>query len=485
MSFSKSFNCKVNGVTFAEVKMDGEVWQCRWGRVNYKVNFSECDLPSEVIKAAKCFLRKKLTNNGPACLTRMHIFLRFLSAQWLIEWKDFSSIKLLDLRDLWNKAPPESLELMRGSLKSFYIYCAENDYCSADCYMAAEIKSWMGTRGEKAYRDVLNWHEERGAMTSVEQEILISNLKISGAGETTLSLFTRILILSAHETLKRPIQLAEMKSDGLVEVTQPGKQIQYFLRIPKVKKQRGRMSELWPVSNFLGGLIKNYSLIPNVSISQSVSGLLFVGQGHPFSHGFEPSRLIDAWSAQRNIISPRTGRRLVITLYRIRHSGATALAMQGVGTAEIQYILEHDTPDACRAYIDAIGSELAPVIDKANRNLGEIFTQLNEVYFKGSISRSLDGVGILIPVVEAPAVVGSCGFSGKCNKHPFFQCYNGCQFFIALRSNVHHKSLDFIQSELNRWEEFEGMHERSKAIKDFERIAYAIKNVLDRINSNA
>jgi site-specific recombinase XerD len=481
-SNNNDFYCRVNGSTKVNVKVEGESWVVVW-KTKYQINFDHYKLPDVIVSAAKKYLRSRLSRSGPHSICSTQQLLVFLSKNWERSWMDFSDIKLIDFMALWNLAPVRGRTAIRHQLKRFYKYCYEESLAGADVFMSGEITSWVATYDGSYYRDLLTWHEERGAMTTSEQELLRRFLQSEGERETINQRFTRIFLWACFETIKRPSQILEMKSDALIEIKLDGKDTQYFLRVPKAKKQLGRKPELWPITNALASALITYSALGKVSSAQQRFDLLLVRDGtnevYPI---YNVSSLISRWVRSRNIISPRTNKLLTLTPYRIRHTGATALAMQGTSSTEIQYILEHDTLTASQVYIDAIGSELAPLLSKVDRKVGYIFTKLNEEFFKGSVEGYLLDKKVLIPVVNAPAVVGSCGFSGRCDKHPFFQCYNGCRYFVAWRDADHSRSLAYVESELSRWESAEGLHERSKAIKDFERIKVAIIDVIKRID---
>lgn len=162
------------------------------------------------------------------------------------------------------------------------------------------------------------------------------------------------------------------------------------------------------------------------------------------------------------------------------------MALQGVPRAVIQEALEHDSPLSADAYIQAVGAELLPVVERASeRGIGHVFEAIaGRYFFKGEIQDALGPRPILIPVVlenRPPAVVGSCGKDGQCPKHPFWACYNGCPNFLAWREANHRAALDFVQNELDRWSHAEGGKARSKLYKDFERIATAIVEVMVQI----
>lgn len=480
---NECFDCKVNGVVRVRVDVLGSNWSVFWRR-KYYLDFDEFSLPAIIINSAKKYLKARLLVSGPDCMTTTKQLMKFLSNNWVADWSDLSDIKLVNLMSLWNAPVASQSRTIRLALKRFYKFCCDKHLAGADVFVVGEIDSWLATADCRYYKDILMWHEERGAMTTSEQELLRIALHSEIGNESIMAHFTRIFLLCCFETIKRPSQILDMKADALIEVKVTANDSQYFLRIPKVKKQLGRRPELWPITESLAAEIIKYSSNDAVAQAQVNYGLLMVRDGtqkyHPM---YDTSQIVGGWVKKRNLMSHRTGKLLAVTPYRIRHTGATALAMQGVSSSEIQYILEHDSPSASQTYIDAIGSELAPLLSKVDRKVGYVFTQLNESFFKGGVESYLLDRKILIPVVEAPAVVGSCGLSGRCNKHPFFQCYNGCSYFIAWADADHSKSLKFVNSELERWEKSEGVVERSKAIKDFQRVSSAITDVIKRIEN--
>lgn len=189
------------------------------------------------------------------------------------------------------------------------------------------------------------------------------------------------------------------------------------------------------------------------------------------------------------LISPRTKKPLHVTATRIRHTGATRLAFKGVSRDLISEILEHDNPGSCQSYIDAVGSELCPSLDKADRNMGSLFKELSQVYFEGKVVDEITEQPILIPdfseSTPIPLFVGSCSrdtcSEGSCKKHPFVGCYNGCSNFLAWREADHHRALLFAEKELERWQKANGNGEQASTIKEYEDLKSNIMEVIDRI----
>lgn len=188
------------------------------------------------------------------------------------------------------------------------------------------------------------------------------------------------------------------------------------------------------------------------------------------------------WVRSLSIVSARTGAPLKLSPRRIRHTGATHLAMQGYSIDLIQDVLEHDSDTSSRYYIDAVGAEYLPVFEKADRNLGGRFSMLRDAWFKGKIVAPEEAPNrpIIVPDSSSPAVVGACGRGGLCPLHPLFSCYS-CEHFLAFRNADHQKVLSFVDAEYTRWRAVETSASRSKAIKDFDRIAAGVREVIELI----
>lgn len=472
---------RVKNAVVVKVSIIGDLWFGCWKGSTHKINYMDIFLPLSVKDASKLYLKSKLKRVGPQVISVHSTFLKNLERFWSSGWTNFGDLKVVDWAKIWDGEGKMSLRAFRSELRKFYEYCAIENLAGADEVMSATLYDWIAQPGRSPYKDIVMWHEERGAMTAAEQELLRSHLYYA-ENESVKDNCIRLLMWILFETLKRPTQILHIKNDGLWRVTSSGVD-EYFLWIPKAKHQLADPPEAWPISKKLAEEIQMFSLRKGVNDAQKMEGRLLVLLGKRIGSAkrYVLGSFVRRWLKDRKIVSPRTGREFKLTLYRIRHTGATNLAMQGVSTSEIQYILEHEMPSACNAYIDAVGSELCPLIERADRALGFVFGSLNDSFFKGEIA---DGVGpnvIIIPSIEIPAVVGSCGSNCGCESHPFFSCYDGCPHFLAWRDADHTKALKYVESELARWELFEGRQDRSKAIKDFDRIYTSILEVIKRV----
>lgn len=456
------------------VKVDESTIQGRWRRVNCKLNLGSIKLPISIVAAAHQFAVYRLETCVPSILISMDMFMRNLAVKWKSEWLDFSSLSLLQLITILADLRKD----LRTNFRKFYKYCAMHDLCGADESYAIELEA-LTFSSSKPMLAVLQWHETKGAMTTAEQEVVRSEMVVKKKGETVTETTTRIFTWILFETLKRPSQVGDIAFDALWKPNH-NKDSQYFLRIPKAKYQAGQRDELWPITNELAHAIIEYSSHHFVREAQKKTGYLLVSAVYGYR-----SRLsinLNKWCKARGMISPRTLKPLVITPYRIRHTGATQMAMLGASAHEIQYVLEHRTAYAVQVYVDSLASELCPLIDQVGRRLGGVFSSLNDFFFHGAISSEGNGTPIIIPSLEQPAVVGGCSKKSTCSKHPFFQCYNGCRYFLAWREADHARSLSYLENELDRLRVSEGRNERSKVIKDLERVYRSVLDVVERIS---
>jgi len=201
------------------------------------------------------------------------------------------------------------------------------------------------------------------------------------------------------------------------------------------------------------------------------------------TYGAIIKRSIQSWVSEKGIVSPRTGEPLSLTLRRVRHSGATHMAMQGYSLQLIADMLQHDYAESARYYIDSVGTEFIPVFEKLNGNLGGRLSALQDSWFRGKIVNRSHSIKkpIIVPKVDAPAVVGACGNKNSCSVHPLFNCYS-CQHFLAFREADHGKVLDYLRGEYEHWRSAEPASYASKVAKDFDRAAVGVRQVLSQLS---
>lgn len=355
-----------------------------------------------------------------------------------------------------------------------------------------QMDAYRATRNETAFHDVRTWHPDRGAFTDEELETVIQFLKKPRV-ESPTDHGVRLTAAIALYLGKRSSQIILISLDGLSTLTHEGRTRSY-LRIPKVKRQRGEASELWAIPETLAEDIRRFSARPEIEVLQQRTQRLIIWESavldqHREFHTALISSRVSYYFKQANLLTQRDRslppRPLKFTNRRARHTVGTQLAFKGASSVHIARILEHSTPASAKSYIDAVSSNVHNAINGVDRKLGGIFTSLAATYFAGGVSDTLTDRPVVVPTTPLqPLPVGSCNHDGPCRKHPFFSCYNGCPSFLAWRSADHFKALEFVEQEMRRWTALESYPERTEMILEFERLYQAILHVIERVQGD-
>lgn len=468
------------------ITVAGNVWEASYKGIQHRCVFSV--LPDALRDDAKAYLRHKLKSNSPAYLSKFHQANRSFARLLPTDVRRYEDVTIDDWLEIWEETPSD----YRSVYREFYTWLSMRSDSEPFHQLAAELRLWKARNNTRSLRRVLDWDPKYGAFTSDESEVLLrllqSSPRVDDARGHAIRLFGWILF----ETLKRPSQVLGMRATALKTISNNGIE-EFFLEIPKAKAQSAEDAGYWRITNELADEINRFSRRSEIArLQQSHDRLLVWPNGGLGEHG-EISSLtagqgLFAWVNAQGLLSPRTGRPMHVRPYRIRNTGGTRLAMQGFSIDEIMDVLEHDSRYSCQAYIDAVGADLIPAIEKADRKLGSLFVNLANLFFNGKVVDKLDAdKGIYVPdFSHGPALVGSCGrnvsVEGRCAHHPFHRCYDGCPQFMAWRDGDHNRALKYAESELLRWNESDGHKERNKNIKDFERLYSAIVEVKRQID---
>ncbi|MFT6091299.1 MAG: integrase [Sulfitobacter sp.] len=449
--------------------------------------------PPEIHQSLKLAIEKilirRMRRASPSSLSPIkHAVKSIVSAQ--TSEQPITATDLLDLRivrHIWDCTIPSH----RPWLRKLIIDIAEMIDPLEGASVAIILESWKAKRQIKWRKSVLEWEPDQGALTSAELEMLRREL-LPSKTETASEHYARIFVRLTLLTLRRPSQLILMKADAIRRIaTDVGMSTDIF--IPMGKDQAHHEGRWNSIPNDLADDIENYRdrsvvrksavvddfLLPIVSYEGTIRERVFA------PYGALAKGRVRSWVKNLELISPRTGRPLNLNFRRLRHTGATHLAMQGYSIEVIAEVLEHEAVSSSRYYIDAIGAEFLPVFERVDRNLGGRFSMMNAAWFKGKVVDRSENTDrpIIVPDILAPTVVGACGKGSGCPVHPLFSCYS-CEQFLAFRDADHQKVLDFVEGEYKRWRAAETSNSRSKVIKDFDRVAAGVREVLIEIRKS-
>lgn len=385
------------------------------------------------------------------------------------------------LKPIWDGTKEHNRSFLRVLVKELHQRHAQPEIRPIELI----IDGWKARKPQPLLSSILEWSPNTGSMSSSELETLRKLLEVAEAEEDLCDHFARLMVRIALATLRRTFQITGIPAGGLHRISSTVGE-EAMLQIPYAKAQTGRKAKLEPIPINLADDIEAYRARDTMKNSKAGAEFLL-----PLLHDFKmvpasashTKMLINRWLRKIGIKSPRTGKLMHVTIRRLRHTGATHMAMQGYSAELIQDILQHDGPQSARAYIDAVGAEFLPIFEKADHRLGGKFSAMRDAWFKGQIVKRPIEVTkpIIVPDATAPAIVGSCASKEKCPLHPLFSCYS-CQEFLAFRDADHERVLDFVEEEYKRWHESERSNSRSKAMKDFDRIAVGVRSVIDKIH---
>jgi len=391
-------------------------------------------------------------------MSKMRCMLEHFQTTIIKPCDDFSDISAEEMVDIYQKFLPS----YRSFFRALYKELATLRIGGARPDIAHEMRSWKARTKVVLLREVMEWHPTKGALTSSEEELLRATLyKSAGDSESAREHAARIYGWLLLDTLKRSSQVLEISRDGLKCVETNGSN-EWFVELRPIKYQTGMPKRWCHISDDLAKEITAFSARPEIAHLQNEFDRLVVWnvpslRDRGVLSAAEGKQAIMTYIYKRKVVSPRTGKTLHVTPTRIRHTGATRLAFAGVSRDVIQEILEHDSPESCQSYIDAIGSEIVPAIEKAGRMMGNIFYELNKSFFQGKVVSEVTGAPIVVPeYCKTPLIVGSCGRDpikdGGCKKHPFLSCYAGCNSFNAWNNpEPHEKALRYLETEKARW----------------------------------
>lgn len=468
------------------------------GRAHY-IDWDSIDLPVGLLLPLMEVTKEKLKRCAPDHLGMTRSWLTSFVKLADPLWTDFGDISSADMADVWQGLVPQYRLHLRGTYRTM----ADLGIGGAKPYIAAELRQWKARHQVQVLRDVLRWDEMSGALTSSEEKVLRDTLDTDGGrDESDRDHGVRIFGWLLLDTLKRSSQVLGILKDGIREITDNNGASEWFVEIQPIKYQTGLPLRWWHISEKLAKEIIEYKKRESVVELQNRFDRLIVWDTKClFNHGEISAADAKATftryiETKRMAISPRTGKLLHVTPRRIRHTGATRMAFQGVSRDVIQEILEHDSPESAQAYIDAVGSEIVPAIEKAGRLMGNIFFELNKGFFQGRVIHDLGNEPpIVVPeFTPTPIIVGTCSRDtlkeGVCPKHPFLSCYNGCACFFAWDNpDPHSKALFYFEKEISRWEKSIEVAKRETAphliadrtLEMYQQAATATKEVLIQI----
>lgn len=469
--------------TLLFIRVDEDVWETRHQGVTHTLDWTNINLSQAMIVASKQQLIRLMRNHVPSYLTAARNMLNQIAACQTLQTGDLGAISRTETHTLMLSLPVRE----QSTFREWYKNWAAHTEAGADPHIATSIGFTKLNTENNALESVRTWNPHKGALTTSELELLRQRVDDTTKDANVHEHFARLFLRIVLSLGKRPAQILLIQQDGLIKLGLDDHWA-YCLRVPGIKGQTNEKPEDWPISQALVEDIQAYCEHPGVREAQEHYGHLMTKPVRSYSRkngNLSSGRmgvLIDEWMEQHGPQSPRTQQPLQITSTRLRHTVATQMVRRGYHLDDIRSLLEHKSQGAVMSYVDAVGSDLAPALERVDIKLGGVFSDLQNAFFKGTLTTrqpNEDDVPILVPDSNPqPAIIGGCGLGKVCPKNPFFACYDGCPHFLAFREGDHARSLRFFEAEEDRWAKAEGGAVHSKVREDFARKARAVQEVI-------
>ena len=323
-------------------------------------------------------------------------------------------------------------------LRTFYEWCVARSMDGFDTSFLGMLQTITAVGNSKGHH--VRFRDPVRGPFSPDELLLIRRAIIDGQGTD----FDRAAVMLHLELGHNALATLRLKNRDLLRFeTKTG--VFYQLDVPRVKKRTAqRETKRRPISNQLGDLL---------------TGLRRGRPEDPLFHWLSSSGAeADARSSMRRfskaagLISPRTGKQLMITARRFRFSIATHMAEEGASLFHIAEVLDHSDTQNVRVYVETSSSIADPVAKATDSALAPLVRR-----FQGKIVESSRGLKDPVIPASAPHLgidhmdvggIGHCGLDvraeGPCRFLPPISCYL-CPSFAALSDGPHDQMLNSIE----------------------------------------
>lgn len=442
-----------------------DIWKFKTGVKDVVLDFKKVNIGDDLKVSFKKNLAWYFENYSPSYGVNLYYYfsclIRFLQKQSQLKIEYISVADVLSYKSSLNNRNEYYLGAFSGFFKRWNSLMLPGlDQNISLLFNQTKI------RGNLKGEAILTMDASKGPFTDIELSALHKEAKRRYL-EGYLELEDYCLVLLFMSFGVRPVQCALMKAcDVRVEKDKKGREL-HFLRIPSAKKRislRSAFSERVVIDD-VGQLLvllvnknqqkfltkfKNFGDIPLFSNGNN-NCLEGEFRYHKTSHeiSYQLSKIFSTFE----VLSERTGKKLVISAIRFRRTLGTLLAEEGHGPLVIAEALDHSDTQNVGVYIEAT-PKLVKRIDKAVASRLAPLAQA----FKGSIidnELQHDRDNNLTDEVYAPKQTGefkpiaSCSTSDRCNSFAPIACYT-CSQFQPWVDAPHEKILQYLLAERER-----------------------------------
>ncbi len=360
-------------------------------------------------------------------------------------------------------------------LRTFYEWGVARQHSDFDGQLLRILKTITAIGNAKGHH-VRFRHPVRGPF-SPDELLLIRKAIDAGVGAER----DRAILMLHLELGHNPSATARLKNKDLIRYESKTATC-YQLDIPRVKKRTAhRETKRRPISSRLGVLLEHLRAgvaedpllhwLPLRSPEGAVSAAL-----RRFARG-------------AGLVSPRTGRPIVVNPRRFRFSIGTFMAEEGASVFHIAEILDHTDTQNVRVYVETVSSIADPVAKATDAALAPLVQRFQGKIVDSPDLPAFDGMPNQVIPAIAPHLgivhldvggVGMCGRDvrkdGLCRLLPPVSCYL-CPSFAALRDGPHREMLSSIETFLHEARDISD----KRILMQLEDVRIAIRQVLDQL----
>lgn len=310
---------------------------------------------------------------------------------------------------------------------------------------------------------------------SPDELLLIRRAIVEGKGTD----FERAAVMLHLELGHNTLATIRLKNQDLLRL-EMSTGVFYQLDVPRVKKTTAqRETKRRPISNKLGDLL---------------TGLRRGGPDDPLFHWLSSSsaetdvRLsMRRFSSAARLVSPRTGKLLLITPRRFRFSIATHMAEEGASLFHIAEVLDHSDTQNVRVYVETASSITDPVGKATDSALDPLVRRFQGKVVVSTSKSASPMIPASVPHLGIDHLdvggVGLCGLDaradGPCRLLPPISCYL-CPSFAALSDGPHEQMLHSIERFLARNQQTSD----KRILMQLEDVRAAIQQVISEIRAS-
>lgn len=375
---------------------------------------------------------------------------------------EISSIDLLNFRAHLGEAREWYLGFMTGFFKQWHRLGYAG--VTQDAYV---LLNQLRLKGNPKGVATTTLDPLKGPFTALEHEALLHALN-DAYGRNELTLGEYVLCWMFFLLGMRPTQYAALKVCDVAQLRASNGQLSYSVRMPRAKTRQGDARGQFKdrlLTPEIGKLVLEYAR----QVERHFAGIiddpsqapLFPDERAEFPANADAYHLKSGVLGQRfngalnrlNVVSERTGERIVVRPRRFRTTIGTRAAEEGHGELVIAELLDHADTQNVSVYVRSTPA----IVERIDRAVAMQLAPLAQAFAGKLINGPAEATRHDDPAsqIRAPGVTGKFEAMSSCGKHGFcgflkpIACYT-CNSFEPWLDGPHEKVLEYLIAERER-----------------------------------